>query len=157
MVRTIMLIAAVMTVFLSHGATFSYRFDSTPLPQALQLILSDHPDLKLNFIYNELENYKTSAHVQAATAYDALRQTIGLNPVTIANARGTYYLEALQHGRHIFTGRVTDAEGPLPGATLLLLTPKDSTVITYGITDDAGRFSIPCDKKKVIKIGRAHV
>lgn len=150
MVRTIMLIAAVMTVFLSHGATFSYRFDSTPLPQALQLILSDHPDLKLNFIYNELENYKTSAHVQADTAYDALRQTIGLNPVTIANARGTYYLEALQHGRHIFTGRVTDAEGPLPGATLLLLTPKDSTVITYGITDDAGRFFIPCDKKKVI-------
>ena len=32
----------------------------------------------------------------------------------------------------------------------MLLTPKDSAVITYGITDEAGRFSIPCDRQGVI-------
>ena len=32
----------------------------------------------------------------------------------------------------------------------MLLTPCDSTVITYGVTDSNGRFTIPCDKKNVL-------
>lgn len=32
----------------------------------------------------------------------------------------------------------------------MLLAPKDSTVITYGITDSNGNFSIPCDRQNVI-------
>ena len=43
----------------------------------------------------------------------------------------------------------TDKE-PVVAATVMLLAPKDSTVLTYGITDDAGRFSIPCDRQGVV-------
>lgn len=32
----------------------------------------------------------------------------------------------------------------------MILAPKDSTVITYGIADNAGRFIIPCDSRSVI-------
>lgn len=38
----------------------------------------------------------------------------------------------------------------MEAATVMLLSPKDSTVLTYGITDAAGRFSIPCDRTGVI-------
>lgn len=136
---------------MANARTFSYRFNSTPLPNAIRQIMTDHPSLDINFIYNELENYNTSSTVQADNAYEALRQTIGLNPVTVVKAKNTYYVEALQHGKYVYTGRVigTDKE-PVVAATVMLLAPKDSTVLTYGIADEEGRFRIPCDRTNVI-------
>ena len=151
MLRIITIIAAIMTFLMAGAETFSYRFNSTPLPKAIREIMEDHPELDINFIYNELETYKTSATVKTDDVYDALRQTICLNPVTVVKSRDTYYLEALQHGKYVYTGKAvgTDNE-PVVAATVMLLAPKDSTVLTYGITDDAGRFSIPCDRQGVV-------
>ena len=151
MKRIIMLIAVMITFFMTKGETYSYRFSSTPLPKAIQQILSDHPGLDINFIYNELENYSTNSTVNTENAYDALRHTIGLNPVTVVKVKNTYYVEALQHGRYIYKGNVIGSDNePVIAATVMLLTPKDSTVITYGITDQSGNFSIPCDQPGVI-------
>lgn len=151
MIRFITLIAVVISVMTANAGTFSYRFNSTTLPNAIRRIMDDHPDLDVNFIYNELENYRTSSTVNADNAYDALRQTIGLNPVTVTKSKDSYYVEALQHGRYVYFGKVmgNDKE-PVVAATVMLLAPKDSTVLTFGITDKAGRFSIPCDRQGVI-------
>lgn len=151
MARIIMLLAAVITAVMAEAESFSYRFNSTPLTAAIQQIVADHPDLDINFIYNELENYRTSATVRTDNAFEALRQTIALNPVTVVKAKDTYYIEALQHGRFVYTGRTIASDNePIAGATVWLLAPRDSTVLTYGVTDPSGRFSIPCDHQKVI-------
>lgn len=151
MARIIMLICAMSAFVMASADTFSYRFNSTPLPKAIQRIMENHPDLDINFIYNELENYNTSATVHTDNAYDALRQTIGLNPVTVVKAKNTYYVEALQHGRYIYTGQAIDSDNePVVAATVMLLAPNDSTVLTYGIADAEGRFRIPCDRTNVI-------
>ncbi len=151
MTRLIMLLAAMATFFMADAETFSYRFQSTPLPKAIQQIMEEHPDLEINFIYDELENYKTSATIRTDNPYDALRQTIGLNPVTIVKSRDVYYLEALQHGKFVYKGRAIGSDDePVVAATVMLLLPKDSTVLTYGVTDSDGRFSIPCDRKGVL-------
>ncbi len=151
MARIIMLLCAMAVFTVAHAGTFSYRFNSTPLPKAIQRLMESHPDLEINFIYNEIENYTTSAAVDADDPYEALRQLIGLNPVTVVKSRGSYYLEALQHGKYVYTGRAVgnDSE-PVAGATVMLLAPKDSTVLTYGIADEHGRFKIPCDRTDVI-------
>ena len=151
MARIIMLICAMSAFLMASAEAFSYRFNSTPLPKAILQIMENHPDLDINFIYNELENYNTSATVHTDNAYDALRQTIGLNPVTVVKAKSTYYVEALQHGKFIYTGRAMGTDGePVVAATVMLLAPKDSTVLTYGIADIEGRFRIPCDRTNVI-------
>ena len=151
MLRIITILAAVMTFLMADAETFSYRFNSTPLPKAIREIMEGHPELDINFIYNELETYRTSATVKTDDAYDALRQTIGLNPVTVTKARNTFYVEALQHGKYIYTGKIIGSDNePVVAATVMLLAPKDSTVLTYSITDDTGRFSIPCDRQGVI-------
>ena len=151
MLRIITLIAAVLTFPMADAETFSYRFDSTPLPKAIREIMEDHPELDINFIYNELETYKTSATVKTEDAYDALRQAIGLNPVTVTKSDNSYYIEALQHGKFIYMGKVIGSDNePVVAATIMLLAPKDSTVLTYGISDTEGRFAIPCDLKGVI-------
>ncbi|MBD5170803.1 MAG: hypothetical protein HDT07_02190 [Bacteroidales bacterium] len=151
MARLIFLIIAVVSLSMANAETFSYRFNSTPLPKAIQKIVNEHPDLDINFIYNELESYKTSSTVNADNASDALRQLVGLNPVMVTKTKNTYYIEAFQHGKYVYTGRVTGTDkDPVVGATVMLLAPKDSTVLTYGVTDVDGSFSIPCDRKGVI-------
>lgn len=146
-----MLICAMSAFAMAGAETFSYRFSSTPLPTAIQRIMENHPDLDINFIYDELENYSTSATVRADNAYDALRQAVGLNPVTVVKARNTYYVEALQRGKYVYKGQAigTDSE-PVAAATVMLLAPRDSAVLTYGIADAEGRFKIPCDRTGVI-------
>lgn len=135
----------------ASGYKYVYSFDNTPISEAIVRISKDNPDVNISFIYKELDNYKTSARIQTDDIYDALRQTVGLNPISIIRKNHNYYIEAFQHGKFCYTGKVIGRDNePVIAATVMLLAPNDSTVITYGITDDAGRFSIPCDRQGVI-------
>lgn len=148
----VMTIIMAAVPFLSDGAnTFNYKFDKTPVSEAIVQISKDHPEIDISFIYDELDKYKTFAQVNADDAYTALRQTIGLNPVSVIKKDNHFYIEALQHGKFIFTGRVIGNDGEeLAGVSVLFLASRDSTVITYGVTDMTGRFTVPCDKKNVL-------
>ncbi len=150
--RTILtIILAVMTYISASAYKYDYSFSNTPISEAIVRISKDHPDVNISFIYKELDSYKTSAKIYTDNIYDALRQTIGLNPVSIINNENHYYLEALQHGKFKYFGNVIDSDNePVIGASVMLLNPRDSTVITYGVTDSYGRFSIPCDKRNVL-------
>ena len=153
MKRLIILFAAMLCVATAFAQKFSYRFNHTPLADALVQIAGQHPDIHINFIYNELDKYPVTATIHTNDAYDMLRQLIGLNPVSVISSDGRYYVEALQHGKFIYRGRaVGDDNEPVAAATIMLLAPKDSTVITYGVADNAGRFTIPCDSRNVIAI-----
>ena len=150
--RTILtLVLAVMTYISASAYKYDYSFRNTPISEAIVRISKDHPDINISFIYKELDSYKTSARIQAEDVYDALRKIVGLNPISIIKKNKNYYIEALQHGKFCYTGRAVGGDSePVVAATVMLLAPKDSTVITYGITDDAGCFSIPCDRQGVI-------
>ncbi|MCI8998670.1 MAG: hypothetical protein HFJ95_06715 [Muribaculaceae bacterium] len=150
--KSILLLIAGLTIFMTaHAEKYSYNLHNIPLSQALIQFNRDHSDINLSFIYKELDTYHTSAKVSSDNPYEALRQIIGFNPVSIIKKGNDFYIEALQHGRYSFSGQAigTDNE-PVAAATVMLLSPKDSTVITYGMTDNAGHFSIPCDRAKVI-------
>lgn len=62
--------------------TFNYRFDSTRLADALSKIADDHPDIDINFIYDELDNYMVTAQIHTDDIHTALRQVASLHPVT---------------------------------------------------------------------------
>lgn len=151
MKRLYICLFAIISVIASHSAQFKYNFRHTNLAEALTTIAEQHPELQLNFIYNEIDNYKTTTSIDTDNAYQALRQTVGINPVSITNKNKRYYIEALQHGRFTFYGKVLNEENePVTGVSVLLLSPQDSTVVTYGVSDSEGHFSIPCDKKKIL-------
>ena len=138
--------------FISAGAyEYLYSFSNTPISDAIVRISRDHPEINISFIYKELDKYRTSAEVGSDDPYEALRQTIGLNPVSVIRKDRNYYIEAFQHGKFTYTGQAIGNDGkPITAATVMLLEPNDSTVLTYGITDDCGYFSIPCDHKGII-------
>lgn len=145
------IMTAVMTCISAGAYKYVYSFDNTPISEAIVRISKDNPEANIFFIYKDLDNYKTSAGIQVNDLYDALRLTVGRNPISIIRKNQNYYIEALQHGKFRYTGTVIGNDNePVVAATVMLLAPKDSTVITYGITDETGHFSIPCDKQGVI-------
>lgn len=145
------IICMVLCIANVHAEKYNYNFKNTPLADALADIAEQHNDIKINFIYNELDSYHTSAAINTDDTYDALRQTIGQNPVSIINKGNCYYIEALQHGKFDFYGIViNDDNEPLAGASVIALSPRDSTVITYGISNADGRFTIPCDIRNLL-------
>lgn len=142
---------AVMTCISAGAYKYAYLFDNTPISAAIVRISKDNPDVNISFIYKELDNYRTSAHIATDNVYTALRKIVGLNPISVINRENHFYIEALQHGNFNYYGRVVAKdEEPVVGASIMFLTPRDSTVITYGVTDSNGYFSIPCDKKKIL-------
>lgn len=152
MKHLISLAVAMLTALSVYAYRFDYQFNNTPLAQALVTIGSEHPDINLSFVYTELDNYRTSAQVHTDNAYDAVSEIVGLNPVSVIRKGNNIYVEALQHGKFCYMGRLIVAEDnePVVAATVMLLAPVDSTVITFGITDNTGRFIIPCDRQEVI-------
>lgn len=151
MKKLLPLVLAAMTCVSAYAQTYCYTFRDTPVSEALVRIARDHPDLRISFIYKELDHYRTSAVVRTDHAYDALREVVAHNPVSVVRSDGAFYVEALQHGRFVYTGTVVGSDGePVASAMVMLLAPADSSVITYGVADAHGRFSIPCDHRDVI-------
>lgn len=152
--RLLLLIAAVCMALSGMCIQYNISFQSKPIGEALSMFASKYPDIKLSFIYNELGNYQTSASVSTDNALKAVKQIVGLNPITVTEKDGKIFVEAIQKGKYLYRGRlVNEFSDPVPSATVLLLNPRDSSVITYGITGSNGSFLIPCDMSGVdIKI-----
>jgi len=151
MKRAFLVLAAFAAMMTAYAYEFEYSFKDTPLSQALVRIIREHPQAKVNFIYNELEGYKTNTTVRTDDAAEAIRQLVRYNPVSVVEDEGNIFVEALQKGRYNYTGRIIDTHGEtVPFASVKLLSPRDSSVITYGVADTEGRFSIPCDKRGLI-------
>lgn len=150
--RTILtIIMAAMSCISASAYKYAYSFENTPVSEAIIRISKDNPDVNISFIYKELDNYKTTARIQTDDIYDALRQSVALNPVSVIRKGDNYYIEALQHGKFRYTGMALGGDNePVAGATVMLLAPGDSSVVTYGVADAEGRFNIPCDRTEVI-------
>ena len=151
MKKTALFLIAALVYLCASAAKYEYKFRNTPISQALAQLGTEHPELKISFLYNELDKYKTSATISTDNDYDAVRQIVSLNPIYVTVKGTGIYVEAMQRGIFSYSGRVVGNDGePVAAASVLILEPCDSTVITYGFTDDAGKFTIPCDKQGVI-------
>lgn len=151
MKRYLALALCALACLSAYALKYEYRFSDTPLSTALTRILREHPELRLSFIYDELDNYRTSAHIDTDNGLEAVRKVASMLPVRVSQSRSGIYVEAMQRGVFRYTGRALGDGGEgVPHATVMILAPKDSTVLTYSFTDNRGWFSIPCDARNVI-------
>ena len=147
----IVFLLAVSVALDSHAVKYTYNYIGKPVSEALADLSRKNPELNISFIYDDLENYKVKGKISADSPLQAVRQLVAFNPVCVGGFDGEIYVEALQKGKYKYTGRaMSSSREPVGFATVILMNPKDSTAITYGITDEKGRFSIPCDRKKVL-------
>ncbi len=147
---SILLTMAVISIA-AIAARYNYTFNNTPVAQALATLVKDNPDAKITFIYNEMEDYKTSASVSTDNLRDAVKAIVGRNPISVSEKKGRILVEALQKGKYRYSGRLmNEYNEPVAHATIMLLNPKDSVVLTYGFSSKDGDFLIPCDRIPVL-------
>lgn len=143
----LMLIASVNL----YAAKYKYKFNDTPVSKALAQLVKENPEAKLTFIYNELDTYTTSTVIDTNDLISAVKAIVARKPIMVTEKNGHILVEALQKGKYRFSGKLlNEYQEPVAHATVLLLNPKDSVVITYGISKKDGSFLIPCDRKPVI-------
>lgn len=129
----------------------THNFTATSLSDALAYIAKSTKEYRVNFIYNELEDFTVTTHVVKQSVPDAIRQIIGFYPMKMAIDEKDIYVECVQKSGTKFSGRVVDNLGqPMAFANIQLLNPTDSSFITGGVTNENGDFVIPCAAKEMI-------
>ena len=128
------------------------NFQNVSMSDALKYIQQQTSNHKIVFIYNELEDFTVTTHVKNKPVADAIRQIIGFYPIKMTQGdNNDIYVECIHKTEHHLKGVVLDENNlPLPYANVALLSPRDSTLITGGVTNESGRFVIPNDHGKVI-------
>lgn len=148
---TIMLLMLFLASANLYAAKYKFKFNDTPVSKALAQLVRENPEAKITFIYNELDTYTTSATINTDNLLAAVKTITEKKPIIVTEKRGRILVEALQKGKYRFSGKLlNEYQEPVAHATILLLNPKDSVVLTYGITKNDGSFIIPCDQKPVL-------
>lgn len=151
MKRLTLLLAMTVITLTAVAARYEYTFHNTPISRALTRLVKEHPEAKITFIYNEMDDYATSATVSTDDLKDAVKAIVARNPISVNEKKGHILVEALQKGKYRYTGQLVNEYGdPVQHATMMLLNPKDSVVLTYGFTTKDGKFLIPCDRNPVL-------
>lgn len=75
-----------LLIILSISATAekaNHTFHNTPVAAALRYLNEQDSGIPINFIYDELDKYRTSASVNTGDTYEAVKKVIGMNPITL--------------------------------------------------------------------------
>ena len=127
-------------------------FHDVSLSEALKYIQEQTTSYDITFIYNDLEDFRVTTHVQRKSVPDAIIQLVGFYPVRVVK-RGEreIYVECTHKTERHLTGIIIDENRqPVPYANVYLLHPSDSTIIGGGVSNEAGVFVIPYEQPAVL-------
>ena len=127
-------------------------FHDVSLSEALKYIQEQTTNYDITFIYDELEDFRVTTHVQRKSVPDAIIQLVGFYPVRVVKSgEREIYVECTHKTERHLTGTIIDETGqPVAYANVYLLHPSDSTVIGGGVSNEAGVFVIPYEQPTVL-------
>ena len=153
MIRRIHLIA-LFIVWMTQGLTaqtINQQFKDCSLSDALLAIDDGSDSITVNFVYDDLEDFRVTTDVSNASVPDAVRQVCGFYPMRIIAFGNDIFVECTQRDSLRFIGRVVDQKGrPMRYANVALLSPVDSSQVNHGVANDDGYVVIPCPMQDVI-------
>ena len=134
-----------------HAQRISHNFRNTSMSEALTTLAKSTSDYRINFMYNELEDFTVTTQVVKRTAPEAIKQIIGFYPMKMTIDGKNIFVECTQKTPTKMMGRVVDVlHHPVDFANISLLNVQDSSFITGGVTNENGQFVIPCEVRKAI-------
>lgn len=136
----------------SFAQRVTRTYHDTPMPEVLKDLNRAQSHYIINFVYDDLEDFRVSGSVSTADIPAAIRQLIGFYPISVSEkADGVLLVECMQKSRLRYKGSVVDTQGnPIAYANIALLSPEDSSLIAGGVSNESGYFAIPCDARSVI-------
>lgn len=135
----------------AKAQNLTHTFRNTSLSDALIWIDNNQDRYKINFIFDELEDFTVTTSFKNTSVKEAVKQVVGFYPMKISYEKKDIYVECVQKASTKLTGHIVDEKGlPLSFATVSLLSVADSSFITGGVSNENGDFVVPCQIKQVI-------
>ena len=127
-------------------------FHNVSLSEALKYIQEQTTNYDITFIYDELEDFRVTTHVQRKSVPDAIIQLVGFYPVRVVKSgEREIYVECTHKTERHLTGTIIDETGqPVAYANVAVLNPADSTLLCGGVSNESGFFVIPIDQPNIL-------
>ena len=146
----ILLLCAFVSV--ASAQKITQTFQNVPLSDALKYIQEQTTNYNITFIYDELEDFRVTTHLQNKPIPDAIVQLAGFYPVRVVKSgKHEIYVECTHKTDRHLTGIIIDEQGqPVAYANIALLNPADSTLLSGGVSNESGYFAIPYEQEKTL-------
>jgi hypothetical protein len=142
--RMIFIVACLCIATAAFGQRVTRTFNDVSMSEALKWLNERGGEYNISFLYNELEDFRVTTSVKNQSVPDAIQQLIGFYPIKMTVQGKEIAVECPQKASTRYKGTVLDETGqPLPYANVALLSPRDSTLITGGVTNESGLFVRP--------------
>ena len=131
----------------------SHTYNNVSLSEALLQLNSEQKEYVINFLYNELEDFRITATIKNKKLPDAIQQMIGFYPVrmTVKPDDHEIYVECTHKTDRHLTGTIVDElDQPVGYANVAILNPADSALLGGGVSNESGYFAIPYEQDKVL-------
>ena len=155
--RTLYSLTLMACILCMPLGTFAQRvthtYNNVSLSEALLQLNNEQTAYVINFLYNELEDFRITATIKNKKLPDAIQQMIGFYPVrmTVKPEDHEIYVECTHKTDRHLTGTIIDEQGqPVAYANIAILNPADSTLLSGGVSNESGYFAIPYEKPTVI-------
>ena len=127
-------------------------FHNVSLSEALKYIQEQTTNYDITFIYDELEDFRVTTHVQRKSVPDAIIQLVGFYPVRVVKSgEREIYVECTHKTERHLTGTIIDeTDQPVAYANVAVLNPADSTLLCGGVSNESGFFVIPIDQPNIL-------
>lgn len=148
-IATLMLLITVSSAAMAQRV--SRQYNNVSFSSALKDLNGMQKKYVINFVYDELEDFKVTTTIRDKSVPDAIRQMIGFYPIRMTLIDNVIAVESTQKASTKMIGRVVDKHGaPIEFANVALLSERDSSLITGGVTNASGTFVIPCEARRAI-------
>ena len=137
----------------TYAQRISHTYNNMSLSEALLGLNNEQTEYVINFLYNELEDFRITTIVSRKTVPDAIQQMIGFYPVRMIVKSDDHeiYVECIHKTDRRLTGTIIDEQGkPVAYANVTILNPADSTLLSGGVSNESGYFAIPYKQPTVL-------
>ena len=128
------------------------RYDNVSMSKALMELNDLQQDYTVNFIYDELEDFKVTTDIRHEKLTDAILQIVGFYPIRVVKSgEHEIFVECTHKTDRHLTGTIIDEQGePVAYANVAILNPADSTLLSGGVSNESGYFAIPYEQPTVL-------
>ena len=150
-----LILALLLTVSTQAQKRISREYNNVSLSDALRQLSEQQTGYTIYFLYNELEDFRITTNVKNKHLPEAIQQMIGFYPIRVTTSTDEdgkkIFVECIQKTESRYKGNIIDEQGqPVAYANVYLLHPSDSSLISGGVSNEAGLFVIPCETTPVL-------
>ena len=147
----VLLLFLLLLVQQSYAQRITRQYNNVSFSAALKDLNARQHKYTINFVYDELEDFRVTKSIRNQSVPDAIMQLIGFYPIKMTQLENNIMVECTQKTTLRYKGRIIDESGNAAEyANITLLSPIDSTIVGHGVSNENGSFVIPCNSQKVL-------